>query len=603
MLENVRTCWRLFGRHSRGRWLLVVALAVMVSAVEAGGALLVFVLLQLVSGADDALDVPVFGDLQQRLPAWDQSDLYLVVAGTIAVFFVLRGALMLVQAYVTHRVIENAGARLSSRLAEGYLALPYAAHLRRNSAQLVRNAHQSVEIVLRQALKPVVKTVSEGFVAVGIAAVLVATAPLASLIAVGALLPLAGVLLAIVFPRMKQLGQTNQEMNKATLQTLQQSLHGLRDIKVLGREAFFARQFARSRQRLARARYLRELFTQLTRVGTETAMVLLIVALFAVTVLAEGSPAGALSVLGVFAYSAFRLKQPLNATLSSLNTMRYAGPALEDVDADLRVAASHVAATRRSVEPVVLRNCLELRGVRFRYDGVEQDALHDIELTIPRGESLGVVGPTGGGKSTLVDVILGLLEPTEGAVLVDGVDVRGRERAWQESLGVVPQSLFLLDDTLRRNIALGLPDNHIDHDAVDEALDVAQLREVVDELPEGLDTVLGERGVRLSGGQRQRVAIARAIYRRPEVLLLDEGTSALDDHTEASLLTRVGSMHGSRTLITVAHRLTTVRSCDRVLLIEDNTISDTGTYDELTNRHSFFPQLAGSQTGPRTDDH
>lgn len=592
MLNNLRSCWRLFVPGHGRRWMVVVALAVMVSAVEAGGALLVFVLLKLVEGADDALVVPVLGDLRERLPVWDATELYLVVAGTIAVFFVLRGVLVLVKAYVTHRVIENAGARLSSRLAEGYLALPYAAHLRRNSAQLVRNAHQSVDIVLAQALKPLVQTVSQGLVAVAIIAVLLATTPLPSLIAVGVLLPMAGVLLGLIFPRMKRLGRTSQEMNSATLQTLQQSLQGVRDIKVLAREGFFARQFARSRRRLARARYLRELLTQAPRVATETTMVLLIAGLFAVTVVTEGSPAGALSVLGVFAYAAFRLKRPLNTMLSSLNKVRYAGPALDDVEADLHVAGPHVAVNHQSVEPLPLRHALELRGVRFRYDGAEQDALRDIDLTIARSESVGLVGPTGGGKSTLVDVMLGLLEPTEGAVLVDGVDLRGRERAWQANLGVIAQSLFLLDDTLRRNIALGLRDADIDQAAVEEAVEVAQLDEVVNELPHGLDTVVGEGGVRLSGGQRQRVAIARALYRRPEVLVLDEGTSALDNRTEASVLARLASLHGSRTLVTVAHRLTTVRSCDRVLLIEHGAISAAGTYEDLAKHDASFHQLA-----------
>lgn len=591
MLDSLRTCWRLFVRDNRARWLLVVGLAMAASAVEAGGTLLVFALLKLVNKADDAFVVPALGDLRSHLPAWGDSELYLVVAGSVAVFFVLRGVLLLVQAYTASRMIQNGGARLASRLVEGYLALPYAAHLRRNSAELVRNAHQGVDSILAQALRPLVQTISQGFVAIGIVGVLVATASLASLIAVGVLLPLAGVLLGIVFPRMKRLGQTNHDMARATLQTLQQSLDGVRDIKVLRREGFFARQFARSRRRLARARYLRELLTQVPRVGTETTMVLLIVALFAVTVLTEGSPTGALSVLGIFAYAAFRLKQPLNTILSSLNTVRYAGPALDDVEADLRTAAPHVATSRQAVEPLALHDCLEMRGVRFRYDGADHDALRGIDLTIARGESVGVVGSTGGGKSTLVDVLLGLLEPTEGAVLVDGVDIRGRQRAWQENVGVVPQSLFLLDDTLRRNVALGLRDADIDSTALTEAVEVAQLDEVVDELPEGLDTVLGERGVRLSGGQRQRVAIARAVYRRPEVLVLDEGTSALDNRTEASLLTNLANMHGSRTLITVAHRLTTVGSCDRVLLIEHGAMSAAGTYEELAEHNASFKQL------------
>jgi ATP-binding cassette, subfamily B, bacterial PglK len=210
------------------------------------------------------------------------------------------------------------------------------------------------------------------------------------------------------------------------------------------------------------------------------------------------------------------------------------------------------------------------------------------------GEQVGICGPTGGGKTTLTDVITGLLQPTAGRVTVDGRDLVEFDRNWQANLGIVAQMVFLTDDTLRRNIALGIPDEQIDDDALREAVKLAQLESFVAELPEGLDTTVGERGVRVSGGQRQRIAIARALYRKPEVLIFDEGTSALDNATEAQLMASIEALRGKHTIILVAHRLSTVRHSDRIVFLEHGRMTGTGTYDELRETNVAFREMAGS---------
>ncbi|MEY3019528.1 MAG: hypothetical protein RLZZ272_512 [Actinomycetota bacterium] len=215
-----------------------------------------------------------------------------------------------------------------------------------------------------------------------------------------------------------------------------------------------------------------------------------------------------------------------------------------------------------------------------------------MDLTIRRGETIGICGSTGGGKTTLVDVLTGLIPPTRGRILVDGVDLAGRERAWQAATGVVPQTVFLTDDSLRANIALGVRPKDIDRDALAAAVDLAQLRDFVSSLPDGLDTVVGERGVRVSGGQRQRIAIARALYRRPELLVFDEGTSALDNLTERELIAALDRLRGSHTVVMVAHRLSTIRDADRVVLVEGGRIAAQGTYDELLATNAAFRRLA-----------
>jgi ATP-binding cassette, subfamily B, bacterial PglK len=232
--------------------------------------------------------------------------------------------------------------------------------------------------------------------------------------------------------------------------------------------------------------------------------------------------------------------------------------------------------------------------VSFRYEGTESDALSDVNLAIHRGEQIGICGPTGGGKSTLVDLISGLLAPTSGQVLVDGRDIESNMRGWQRNLGIVPQVVFLIDDTLRRNIALGIPDKEIDEEAIAQAVRLAQLDEFVSLLPKGLDTVVGERGVRVSGGERQRVAIARALYHQPEVLIFDEGTSALDNLTERELMLSLQKLRGAHTVLLVAHRLSTVRESDRVVFVRDGRIAGIDTFDGLMNSNTSFGQMAGT---------
>jgi ATP-binding cassette, subfamily B, bacterial PglK len=288
-----------------------------------------------------------------------------------------------------------------------------------------------------------------------------------------------------------------------------------------------------------------------------------------------------------------RLQPSLRRIMIAANNLKFGQAAVDDVSADVTLIESGPDLPQRP-DPVVrpLRDRISVDHVTFHYEGADLPALHDVSLVLHKGTALGICGPTGGGKSTFVDVIVGLLRPTTGRVLVDGRDIHDELREWQQQLGVVSQSVFLLDASLRQNVALGVAEREIDQERVVEAIRLAQLEDFVDALPDGLDTEVGERGVRISGGQRQRVAIARALYRRPSVLVFDEATSALDTETEGQLVTDLERLRGERTLIMVAHRLSTVRYCDRIVVVEDGRISDAGTFDELARRHKLFADFA-----------
>jgi ATP-binding cassette subfamily C protein len=288
-------------------------------------------------------------------------------------------------------------------------------------------------------------------------------------------------------------------------------------------------------------------------------------------------------VLGLYAAAAFRLLPAVYQLLSSLTTIQRYRSGLAMVGDDIRIMPppeTEQAIAHRPIGTKPLHR-IEVKDVCFNYRPELPLVLDRINLTIQAGETIGFVGSTGAGKSTLVDLLLGLLQPSSGRILVDGQEISENLRGWQKRIGHVPQVIYLVDDTIRRNVCLGLADDAIDEDQVWLSLSAAQLAGFVRSLPEGLDTVAGERGVKLSGGQRQRIGIARALYHQPEVLVLDEATSALDNTTEADFMRAIDRLRGQKTIILVAHRLTTLQKCDRIVAIENGCAAEIGTYDAL----------------------
>jgi ATP-binding cassette, subfamily B, bacterial PglK len=594
VLTTVRQTFELLGRERRAHWALLVLLALAVSGFEMVGAVLVYVLMALVVDPSAAIDLPIVGDVRQRLAGMGETRLLVTVVVSLAAFFVVRGVVKVGATYIQTRIANNAGAQLSNRLVEGYLRWPYAAHLHRSSAGLIRNGHQAVLELVDGVVLPLIRVVAETVLVVAMVTVLAVIAPAATGLAVLVVGGAAALLLAIIQPRLKRVGQVNHQESQATLGALQQALHGIRDIKVLGRERFFAQRYGASRLRMARARYLYTTAAQLPGVVMETALFGFILLFFASVILQGGGAQDSLAVLGLFAYVGLRLQPSLRYIVAGLNALKYSAAPLSDLHADLQAVAA-TEGTDPPTNPLPFQDRLCVEHVSFGYAAADTEALTDVDLQIRPGEQIGICGPTGGGKTTLVDILTGLLEPTTGSVTVDGRDLREHARAWQRNLGIVPQMVFLTDDSLRHNIALGIRDRDIDSEALRSAVRLAQLEEFVAALPQGLDTVVGERGVRVSGGQRQRIAIARALYLGPSVLVFDEGTSALDNATEAQLMDAIHGLRGDRTVILIAHRLTTVRHCDRIVFLEAGQVTGLGTYEELVSSNATFRTMAQAQ--------
>lgn len=602
LLGSIRALAELIGERKRWRWWLLIVLALASSLLEAVGASLVYLLIGTIVAPDPSVvAIPVVGDLNRFFPAASAETLRTSLAVAVVAFFFLRSGLVLLRAYVQERLINNAGVMVANDLLRGYLAMPYLLHTQRSSAELVRNTYDATQQLVGQVLRPMVVLVAETVVGLGLVVVLVVAAPVPALLAAAVFAPSLWLLQSRIQPRLKELGRRSQQARTGSISAVQQSLGAIRDIKLLDRGSEFAAGHVEQRLHLARSTYLAQVLKQTPRVLIETSLIVTIVAVFLVSQLAGASLEELAATLGLFAYAGLRLQPALQQVVASLNQIRFGSAIVDDLVADHRAMRDWLAEERRAVEERVsggmetsrFSDALELRHVTFAYSQDGPAVLSGVDLKIRPGEFVGICGPTGGGKSTLVDLLIGLLSPTSGVISVDGRELDSRPAWWWAQLGVVPQQVFLVDDSLRANIAFGQPADQIDHQRLEESIHAAQLHEVIAGLPDGLDTVVGERGIRLSGGQRQRVAIARALYRDPPVLVLDEGTSALDGATESAVVAAIDATRGQRTLIAVAHRLSTLRDADRILVVAGGRIVDDGTYDELLQRSEVFRSLAG----------
>ena len=592
MRRTIAKAWHLMPASRRRRFVQVSMLAVLVSFLEAASALAIAVLLALVLQPGDLPDLPVLGDAGEIFPGATYESFTLWACAVFAGFFVLRAALFLFQQYATTKVVENTAVVLGEHLVEGYLSMPYEWYVQRNSSELLRNSWNNVQEVNQGVFQQLAELVAHLVLVVAMVGVLLATSVTLTVGAVGVLGTVLLSILALVQPRLKAYGQLRQQATREALKALQQAFGGARDLKILGAERVFSRTFGRARATMADLRVRTAVFSYLPRVAIEVAFFGLLLTGVALAV-TRGDVTDILSSLGVFAYAGLRLQPSLQKISISVNQLRFNEPAVDELmegldDLDRAVADRHAA----DAVPGDLEFADELRfdGVTYRYPGTDVDALAGVDLRVPRGSSLGIVGVTGGGKSTLLDLMCGLITPTSGTVTIDGVDLEDRTRAWHRAIGVVHQQSFLIDDTLRANIAFGVPPDRIDDDRIASVVRSAQLEDVIEWLPEGLETVVGERGVKLSGGQRQRVTLARALYRRPKVLILDEGTASLDNETERLVIDDI-TTGDDVTLVMVAHRLTTVEDCDTIVMLDGGRVVATGSYQQLLETSAAFRQL------------
>lgn len=522
-------------------------------------------------------------------------DFVMALGVVVLVLIVAMNVVAALSFWTETRFIYGATRSLSVRLMEQYLSRPYEFFLTQNTADLSKNILSEVDELVGGVLEAGTVLISRGLVAVSLMALLIIIQPVVTLVAMGVLGTLHAIVYSVIHHRLKLLGRKRVEANSARYKLNAEAFGGLKEVKTLGREAFFLRQYdVVSREHedcVTRSR----VYPRLPLYFVETLAFGGFMAGFLVLMASGYEAADLVPVLGLFAIAATRLLPGFQQILTSLASFRFNEHVLQKFHHDL-VEARVEPITSPSVRhqpPLTFEQRIKLEHIGFRYHGADREVIQDLTLEMPKNSSMALVGTTGAGKTTVVDIALGLLAPQRGRVLVDNTALRADNvLAWRRKIGYVPQDVFLADNTIMRNIAFGLDDQQIDRNAVENAASIAHIHDfIVKELPERYDTIIGERGVRLSGGQRQRLGIARALYHDAEFLVFDEATSDIDNITEEYITEAIQNLVGKKTLLIVAHRLRTVRRCDRICVFDDGGIVASGTFDELAGTNLVFQQM------------
>jgi len=522
---------------------------------------------------------------------------FLVLLGVLTFLMTIIGIGMhIVSIYTITRFTTQCSYMLSCQLLQGYLNQPYSWFLNRHSADLGKAVLSEVDNVVSQSFVPAMTLLSNLVVTFFVAAFLIVLQPWVALGTTVVLMASYGLIFMVARKYLTRYGQIRFAANAERYKIAQEATAGIKDVKLLGLEARYMRRFQIPARRLARVSSARMVIATAPRYllqGVAFGGMLLII--LGMLVSQSASLGAILPLLAVYAFAGLRLLPAVQQVYEQITSLRYNQPALTSLHKDIMdIRARAARPVEVSREPVRLNQRLELADVHFAYPLAERKALQGLSLAIPAKTTVGIVGGTGAGKTTAVDLMLGLLEMQEGTLAVDGVPITPRNvRAWQDTIGYVPQAIFLTDDTVAANIAFGLPPEQIDRAAVERAARTAELHDfVTGELPQGYDTLVGERGIRLSGGQRQRIGIARALYHDPDVLIMDEATSALDNLTEKAVMDAVHNLGHAKTIVLIAHRLTTVQACDTIFMLEGGRLVAQGSYDELLDTSRKFRAMA-----------
>lgn len=503
---------------------------------------------------------------------------FVLLAAALMAAFVAKNIYLAILIHVEHRFALGSQVALSRRLYRHYLTRPYSFHLGRNSAELQRNVNTETLSAFSFVTLPLLGVASELLVVALVSLVLLVVSPLLSLMILAFVGGVGGAFLLLIRRRTARLGAEQQRLYALMLRWVNQGLGSIREVKVGRTENFFLDRYTAASQGYADANSYLKTVSAMPRLVIETLGVLTLLGA-SLAMMDHGVVGTLIPKLGVFGLAAMRLMPSLNRIVSSLTSIRFYQASIDVLYEDL------IAKPGADPPPLGSGTSLPFEQLRvdevsYWFDGAEKPALDSVSIDIPKGAFVGLIGASGAGKTTLLAVMLGLLPPSQGRLLVDGQDVAPKLGAWQAQLGYIPQAVYLLDDTIRANIAFG-ETGRIDDAQVWRALEAAQLDGFVRSLPAGLDTQIGENGARLSGGQRQRIGIARALYRDPPVLVLDEATSALDPETEREFLKVVLGLRGERTLLMVTHRIESVRDCDLVCIMAGGKVVASGRFEAL----------------------
>lgn len=608
-MDTIRKALALLTPREKRRGMLLLAIATLMALLEVVGVASVMPFLAVMADPRRIEASRLLTRLYDGL-GFTSTEQFLLFLG--AASFTLLVIAAVVRSFGQYALVRFAQMRrhsISERLLETYLRQPYEFFLNRHSGDLTKGILSEVDQVVSNVYQPAIFMAAQVITLAAITLLLIVIDPWVALSA--------GVLMAgaysltywLIRGTVHRIGNTQVESNRQRFEAASEALGGIKDIKFLGREHAYLERFRRPSFEMARGIAANTTLSLVPRYAIEAIAFGGILLLSLVLLNRSGGHSDSalgevLPLLGLYALAGYRMLPAAQAIYQSMTLMRFGAAAVDNLYADLAQREHLDGLTTGTPARLALHKQVELQGVCYAYPGVSEGGLRDINLSIPIGTTIGVVGSTGAGKTTLVDVILGLLPPQSGKILVDDLEVTAENRrGWMANIGYVPQHIFLSDSTVAQNIALGLPDEAIDRTRVQDCARLARISDFVEnELSDGYDTKIGERGVRLSGGQRQRIGIARALYHDPELIVFDEATSALDNLTEQEVMRAVNTLSGSKTIIMVAHRLSTVKICDQIAVLDRGKIAGLGTYADLSRSNSAFKQIASGLTAQTDAD-
>ena len=517
-----------------------------------------------------------------------------IIALGILVFFVLVISLIFkaITTYAQLRFVLMREYSIGKRLMQGYLSQPYSWFLNRHSADFGKTILSEVNLVIIQALTPMISLLANGAMVLAILMLLVIVDPIMAFFISFTFGLAYWFIYKIVKNYLKIIGQERLRVNQLRFKSVSEAFGAGKEVKLGGLEHVYIGRFAETSKIFAKHQASAQVLSTVPRFAIEAigfgGIILVILYYLAKT----NTFTNSLPIVALYAFAGYRVLPALQKIYNSVTQLRFVGPALDNLYNELKFNQPNEIF--KSVDPLPLEKVISLKNISFNYPNTQQASLKNINLEIAACTTVGLVGSTGSGKTTAADIILGLLEPQKGRLEVDGKVINDQNRKeWQKSIGYVPQHIYLSDDTVTANIALGVNSNDISYKSIERAAKAANLHEfIINELPLGYKTTVGERGIRLSGGQRQRLGIARALYHNPKVLVLDEATSAMDNLTEKLVMDAINKLRGDTTIIIIAHRLTTIKNCEVIFLLEKGELKNQGSFDELIKTSDLFRRNA-----------
>lgn len=578
MLKNVGKIWELLDSKQRKYFCILILMTLVgtgleLLAVSSIGPFVATINNSQVVNDDESL----VGHLYNLFGSPDYISFLILFLGGIIGIYVVKNAYLLILYNFQFKFSFDTQRMMERELLSGYMDREYTFHLKHNSAELQRNVLQDV-MGMYYTLSASLVLVTEGTVCLALFSYLLY---LDKTITLGVVLFLGltfGLYTLLFGKRNHKIGIESRQASANRVQWVQQSLGGIKEIKILGREGFFIKSYDRNAVVYAQKQRQYQMTVSAPRPIMEAAGISALLGIIAFKLFRGVDALYFMPTLSTFAVAAFRVLPSFSRLSGAYGTISFQKSAVEEVYDGIKKAREENVGFRikkKKEEKLDIQFGIECKNISYRYPDSDKTILKDVNISIPKNKSVAFIGPSGAGKTTLVDIILGILPPIEGEVLVDRKNIKNNYDAWHNMIGYIPQTIYLMDDSIRKNIAFGITDDKIDDKRIWEVLKEVQLYDFVKELPDGLDTYIGEGGARISGGQRQRIGIARALYTNPEVLVLDEATSALDSETEAAIMDAINSLMGSRTMIIIAHRLTTVQNCDIIYQVKNRKVVET----------------------------